>query len=92
MFGQGEDGEKTMQAIQETTQTDVVVRVQPAPEGGEREQLQRALSAQPGVSRVQIHAGADALVIVDFDPRAISPLGILRCVHAQGHLGRLLGL
>jgi len=50
------------------------------------------LAAQPGVSRVQIHAGERALVIVDFDPRAISPVGILRCVHAQGHVGRLLGV
>jgi hypothetical protein len=80
-----------MQAIQEVTQSDLVLRVQPTPEAGEREQLQRALSAQPGVSRVQIHAGEGALLIVDFDPRAISPLGILRCVHAQGHVGRLLG-
>jgi hypothetical protein len=29
---------------------------------------------------------------VDFDPHAISPLGILRCVAAQGHVGRLLGI
>jgi len=29
---------------------------------------------------------------VDFDPRAISAVGILRCVHAQGHVGRLLGV
>lgn len=81
-----------MQAIQEVTQSDLVLRVQPTPEQGEREQLQRALSAQPGVSRVQIHAGDAALVIVDFDPRAISPVGILRCVHSQGHVGRLLGV
>jgi len=81
-----------MQAIEELTQSDVVVRVQPAPADGEREQLHRALTAQPGVSRVQIHAGEIALVIVDFDPRAISPVGILRCVHAQGHVGRLLVL
>ncbi len=36
--------------------------------------------------------GRGALVIVDFDPRPISPLGILRCVHSQGHVGRLLGV
>ena len=54
--------------------------------------VERALAAQPGVSRVQIHSGEGALLIVDFDPRAISPLGILRCVHAQGHVGRLLGV
>lgn len=81
-----------MQAIREAMQSDIVLSVQPAPAAGEREQLHRALSAQPGVSRVQIHASQDALVIVDFDPRAISPLGILRCVHAQGHVGRLLGV
>jgi len=81
-----------MQAIREATQSDIVLSVQPAPAAVEREQLHQALSAQPGVSRVQIHAGEGALVIVDFDPRAISPLGILRCVHAQGHVGRLLGV
>ena len=81
-----------MQAMPELTYSDLVVRVQPAPEKGERDKLQQALTAQPGVSRVQIHSGENALVIVDFDPRTISPLGILRCVHAQGHIGRLLGV
>lgn len=85
-----------MQATRNLThwdaQSDVVVRVQSTPNDGERDALERALSAQPGVSRVQIHPGDGALVIVDFDPRAISPLGILRCVHAQGHIGRLLGI
>jgi hypothetical protein len=81
-----------MQAIWETTHSDLVLQVQPSPEHDEREQLERVLAAQPGVSRVQIHAGERALVIVDFDPRAISPVGILRCVHAQGHVGRLLGV
>jgi len=81
-----------MHANLESTHSDIVLRVQPAPEAGEREQLQRALTAQPGVSRVQIHTGDAALVIVDFDPRSISPLGILRCVHSQGHVGRLLGV
>jgi len=81
-----------MQSIWESTQSDLVLQVQPSPEQGEREQLERVLTAQPGVSRVQIHSGERALVIVDFDPRAISPLGILRCVHAQGHIGRLLGV
>ena len=81
-----------MQATRETTRTDVVVRVRPTPEQGERAQLEQALAAQPGVSRVQIHSGEGALVIVDFDPRAISAVGILRCVHAQGHVGRLLGV
>jgi hypothetical protein len=81
-----------MQAIWETTHSDLVLQVQPAPERDEREQLERVLAAQPGVSRVQIHASERALVIVDFDPRAISPVGILRCVHAQGHVGRLLGV
>jgi len=81
-----------MQATLETTHSDLVLRMQPAPEAGAGEQLQRALAAQPGVSRVQIHSGEGALLIVDFDPRAISPLGILRCVHAQGHVGRLLGV
>jgi len=81
-----------MHAKLETTHSDIVLHVQPALDAGEREQLQRTLTAQPGVSRVQIHAGDAALVIVDFDPRSISPLGILRCVHSQGHVGRLLGV
>jgi hypothetical protein len=85
-----------MQATRNSTQADarmdVVVRMETAPADGERGALERALSAQPGVSRVQIHSGAGALVIVDIDPRAITPLGILRCVAAQGHVGRLLGI
>jgi hypothetical protein len=85
-----------MQATRHTTQADarrdVVVRMETAPEDAERDALERALSAQPGVSRVQIHSGAGALVIVDIDPRAITPLGILHCVAAQGHVGRLLGI
>jgi len=80
-----------MQVIRDLTQMDAVLRVQPAPEDAERARLKQALVAQPGVSRVQIHARKDALVIVDFDPRAISAVGILRCVHAQGLVGRLLG-
>ena len=78
--------------MQRDAQSDVVVRVQSTPNEGERDALERALSAQPGVSRVQIHPGDGALVIVDFDPGAISPVGILRCVAAQGHVGRLLGI
>ncbi|MCG6951116.1 MAG: hypothetical protein LJE90_01980 [Betaproteobacteria bacterium] len=88
-----------MQAIRNLTQSDakadvadVVVRVQTAPDDGERDALERALSVQPGVSRVQIHPGDGALMIVDFDPSAISPVGILRCIAAQGHVGRLLGI
>jgi len=81
-----------MQAIRDVTQMDAVLRVRPAPEDAERARLKQALVAQPGVSRVQIHSGEGALVIVDFDPRAISAVGILRCVAAQGHVGRLLGV
>lgn len=81
-----------MQASRDETQMDVVVRVLTAPHNGAQAQLERALTSQPGVSRVQIHSGEGALVIVDFDPRAISAVGILRCVHAQGHVGRLLGV
>ena len=79
-----------MQAIRETTHSDLVVRVQPTPDARERAQLEQVLAAQPGVSRVEIHERENALVIVDFDPRAISPIGILRCVHAQGLVGRML--
>ena len=81
-----------MQAIRETTHTDMVVRVQPTPDARERRRLEQALAAQPGVSRVEIHESENALVIVDFDPQAISPIGILRCVHAQGLVGRMLGI
>ena len=81
-----------MQASQEMTHSDLVVRVQPSPQEAERRQLQRALGEQPGVSRVQIYSRENALVIVDFDPRAISAQGILHCVQAQGHVARLLGV
>jgi len=92
MFGLRQDGETTMQATQEMTHSDLVVRVQPSPEEAEGLRLQEALGAQPGVSRVQIHSRENALVIVDFDPRAISPRAILHCVQAQGHVARLLGV
>jgi hypothetical protein len=71
-------------------QTDVVVHLAEVPDGRARARLEAALGAQPGVRRVR--SDARHLLVVDFDRQAISALGVLRCVQAQGHRARLIGM
>jgi hypothetical protein len=72
--------------------TDVVVHVANALDAGQRAALLERLDAQQGVTRVRAHARTGHLLVVDYDQRAISAVGILRCVKAQGYSARLVGM
>jgi hypothetical protein len=72
--------------------SDLVVHLHRALAAGEREKLERALSGAPGISAVRGSPGARQLIVVDFDPAAITPLGVLQCVRAFGVEARLVGM
>jgi hypothetical protein len=72
--------------------TDVVVHVTNALDARQRAALLQRLDAQQGITRVRADARTGQLIVVDYDQRAISALGILRCVQAQGHSARLVGM
>jgi hypothetical protein len=73
-------------------QTDVVVHVAQALDADGRHQLLRNLGAEQGITRVRAHERSGQLFLVDYDRRAISALGVLRCVQAQGYAARLVGM
>jgi len=73
-------------------QTDVVVHVAQALDADGREQLLRKLGAEQGITGVRAHARSGQLLVIDYDRRAISALGVLRCVEAQGYAARLVGV
>ena len=72
--------------------SDVVVRISHLLGSDEQHRLQNALRAQPGVRAVRADPRARQLLVVNYDASIISALGILRCVSAQGHAGRLIGM
>ena len=73
-------------------QTDVVVHVAQALDDRQRERLLESLCAEPGIARARADARSGQLLVIDYDRRAISALGILRCVQAQGYAARLVGM
>ena len=73
-------------------QSDVVVHVANSLDAEQRARLLERLRAEQGVSRVRVDPHTGQLVVVDYDRRAISALGILRCVQAQGYGARLVGM
>jgi len=73
-------------------QSDVVVHVGKPLDEGERSRLLESLDAQRGITRVRADARSGQLFIIDYDQRAISALGVLRCVQAQGYAARLVGM
>lgn len=72
--------------------SDVVVHVSRPLQSGERESLEQALNAAPGIKRVRRSPGAEQLILVDFDPGKITALGVLRCFDALGLEARLIGM
>jgi len=72
--------------------TDVVVHVADSLDAEQRLSLLERLRTEQGVSRVRADARSGQLLVVDYDRRAISALGILRCVQAQGYGARLVGM
>jgi hypothetical protein len=73
-------------------QSDVVVHVGKPLDAGERSRLLETLDAEQGITRVRADASSGQLFIIDYDRRAISALGVLRCVQAQGYAARLVGM
>jgi hypothetical protein len=83
-----EKGEMNMsQAI-----SDVMVHIVRPLREGERERLEQALTAAPGVRSVRPSARGPQLVLVDYDPRVISALGALRSFRSLGLEASLIGL
>jgi hypothetical protein len=72
--------------------SDVVVHVGRPFRTGERESLEQALNAAPGIRRVRRSPGAEQLILIDFDPSTITALGVLRCFDALGLEARLIGM
>jgi len=74
------------------TQSDVIVHLGEPVNDEDRARLEHALEAEHGIARARSNPRAGQLLIVNFDPTAISALGVLRSVHAQGYTGRLVGM
>lgn len=72
--------------------SDVVVHVDRPLAAGERARLEQALGAAAGVRGLRGSVRAGQLLIVDFDPSAISALGVLRHFQALGLRARLVGM
>ncbi|HXZ53372.1 MAG TPA: hypothetical protein VEH51_15355 [Burkholderiales bacterium] len=75
-----------------TPHSDVLVHVTDALEDSARDRLLERLGAEQGIRSVRAGARAGQLLLIDYDRRAISALGILRCVQAQGYAARLVGM
>jgi hypothetical protein len=72
--------------------SDVLVHVTDALDEPAHARLLERLAAEQGIQRVRAGARAGQLLLVDYDREAISALGILRCVQAQGYAARLVGM
>lgn len=72
--------------------SDVVIRLGSLRGNDEQARLERVLRDQPGVRDVQASSRAQRLFVVSFDAEAISALGILRCLRAQGFAASLIGM
>jgi hypothetical protein len=75
-----------------TNYSDVIVHLGKRLGADDRSRLERALEAERGVARVRANSRAGQLLVVDYDPRAISALGVLRSVQAKGFAARLVGM
>ena len=72
--------------------TDVMVHVGRPIDAAERARLEVALSAKPGIRAVRGSSRAAQLLLIDYDPGAISALGVLRCFQTLGLEARLVGM
>ena len=75
-----------------SSQSDVIVHLDSALSAVDRARLERALEAERGVARARANPRAAQLLVVNYDPSAISALGVLRSVQAQGISARLVGM
>jgi ethanolamine ammonia-lyase small subunit len=55
-------------------------------------EVQQAVAARHGVGRVSVSPRTDRLILVDYDPAAISSQSILRVVHGCGINAQLVGM
>ncbi len=76
----------------DTQRSDVLVHVTDALDERAQARLLERLGAERGIRHVRVGARAGQLLVVDYDRAAISALGILRCVQAQGYAARLVGM
>lgn len=72
--------------------SDVVVHLGKTLSAADRARLERTLEAEHGVARARANPRATQLLVVNYDPAAISALGVLRTVRAQGIAARLVGM
>ena len=72
--------------------SDVIVHLGERLGAKDRSRLERALEAERGVARVRTNPRGGQLMVVDYDPQAISALGVLRSVQAQGFTAQLVGM
>jgi len=72
--------------------SDVMVHIERPIEAAERARLEVALSAKPGIRAVRGSSRAAQLLLIDYDPGAISALGVLRCFQTLGLEARLVGM
>lgn len=75
-----------------TSQSDVMVHLDSALSAADRARLERVLEAERGVARARANPRTAQLLVVNYDPSAISALGVLRTVQAQGISARLVGM
>ncbi|MBI4998843.1 MAG: heavy-metal-associated domain-containing protein [Rhodocyclales bacterium] len=70
----------------------VMVDLRQVPTGNGRSELECELGGLAGVSQARISARAGRLVLVDYDPKAISSRQILGAVVRRGYDARLVGM
>ena len=73
-------------------QINVIVHVAGELGAAERTSIAETIAAQPGVSRAQPCPKAARLILVDYDPVAISAQRILGSVRDRGVTAQLVGL
>ncbi|HEX8740158.1 MAG TPA: hypothetical protein VF925_08445 [Casimicrobiaceae bacterium] len=76
----------------DTPHSDVLLHVTDALGDVARARLVERLGAERGIRSVRAGTRAGLLLVIDYDRDAISALGILRCVQAQGYAARLVGM
>jgi hypothetical protein len=75
-----------------TNQANVMVDLRQAPTRTACSELESELSSLNGVCRARVSARVGRLVLVDYDPKAISSQRILGVVVRRGFDARLIGM
>ena len=70
----------------------VVVHVSGPVGPAERTGIEKAVAAEPGVSRARVSNKADRLFLVDYDPVATNARRILDAVRGRGVSAQLIGM